>query len=293
MTILKNIFLISILFWLFPNLSNNIQKKQISTKEKLKYIFIGHCYQNGTEGNKVDYRLEKFDFSCYDGIWLGGDVCSEATLKFSTIKYLDELFNLSNPLTFWALGNHDTRNGNLEWVTQFTQRETYFVYNDNYLTSIVLNTTLVPVDCYNINKQFEIIENVCDTIEDSSHLILLMHHGLWADVPGLLPPGAYCHSNLRYWNANCNDVNSNFVNAVYPLLVEVKNRGIEVICIMGDVGANKKKFEMISTDGIIFLGCGLYHNSPDDYVLIFEHEPAKRKLEWKFCNLDSLMNYRN
>ena len=120
-----------------------------------------------------------------------------------------------------------------------------------------------------------------------------MHHGLWADVPGLPSnPSTYCHSNLKYWNANCDDVNSNFVNAVYPLLVEVKNRGIEVICIMGDVGASKKKFEMLSIDGIIFLGCGLFHNSPNDYVLIFNHEPLKRKLEWEFCNLDSLMNYQ-
>ena len=62
---------------------------------------------------------------------------------------------------------------------------------------------------------------------------------------------------------------------------------------MGDVGANKKKFKMKSTDGIIFLGCGLNNNSPDDNVLIFNHEPLNRKLEWRFHNLDSLINSVN
>ena len=46
-----------------------------------KYIFIGHCYQANTDGSKVDYRIENFDFSDYDGVWLGGDVCSEASLE--------------------------------------------------------------------------------------------------------------------------------------------------------------------------------------------------------------------
>ncbi len=28
-----------------------------------KFIFIGHCYQTNTVGNKVDYRLEQLDLS--------------------------------------------------------------------------------------------------------------------------------------------------------------------------------------------------------------------------------------
>jgi hypothetical protein len=44
---------------------------------------------------------------------------------------------------------------------------------------------------------------------------------------------------------------------------------------------------MISDDGITFLGCGLYENSPLDNVLIFER--AGRELIWKFENLDLLL----
>jgi hypothetical protein len=261
-----------------------------SQPDTIRYIFIGHCYQEKTDGSKVDYRLEKMDFSPYAGIWLGGDVCSEASLKYSTLQYIDRLFDLSNPLTFWALGNHDTRNGNLDWIQQFTRRPSFFANYYKGITEIVLNTNILPNNCFLLDKQFEMIKNVCDTIQKSSHLILLMHHGIWNNVPGIPPnPANYAHSSLLYWNANCYDVNSNFVNAVYPLLVKVQKRGIQVICVMGDVGATAKKFDYLSDDGIHFLGCGLYHNSPDDYVLIFSHIPSQRKLIWKFVLLNSLL----
>ena len=73
------------------------------------------------------------------------------------------------------------------------------------------------------------------------------------------------------------------------MLVEVKNRGIEVICILGDMGSTKKKFDMLSVDSIRFLGCGL-NNDPEDNVLILEYETETRNLNYNFHNLDSLLN---
>ena len=99
-----------------------------------KYIFIGHCYQPFTAGNQVDYRLVEFDFSTFDGVWLGGDVCSETTLEYSTVQSINTLFNLSNLDTHWSLGNHDARNGNLEWYEQLTGRRTYYAYSNNWIT---------------------------------------------------------------------------------------------------------------------------------------------------------------
>lgn len=256
-----------------------------------KFIFIGHCYQAATDGSKVDYRIENFNFLGYAGIWLGGDVCSEASLKYSTIKYIDSIFNLSNDMTFWTLGNHDSRNGNWEWIRKFTHRDTYFAYNKNDITYIVLNTNLVLSDCYNVNRQYNIIKNVCDTISESSHLIVINHQPIWVDVPNLPSPQTYAHGKeVRYWNSNCYDSESNFINSIYPLLLNVKNKGIDVINIMGDMGAGKKSFDMQSVDGITFLGCGLYHNSPDDLVLIFNHNIKERTLTWEFYNLDDLIN---
>ncbi len=262
----------------------------MQAQDTIQYLFVGHCYQWGSGGTKVDYRIEQLDKSNYKGIWLGGDVCSEALLKYSTVQYIDSLFDLGNPETHWALGNHDARNGNWEWYSEFTGRKTYYAYASNGITRIVMNTNIVPVNCEMLNDEYDMITNVCDTISNSNYLILLMHHGIWLGVPGLPSPGIYAQSNLKYWNANCDSVDTPFNKTIYPKLVEVKNRGIEVICILGDMGAGPKKFEMDSDDGIHFLGCGLYHNEPDNNVLIFNQVIPDYHLSWHFANLDSLLN---
>ena len=254
------------------------------------YIFLGHCYQYETAGDKVDYRVEQLDLSSYDGVWLGGDVCSEAMLNYSTVQYIDSIFDLGNRETHWALGNHDARNGNWEWYREYCERDTYYTFSSHGITRIVMNTNIHSIDCENLNNQNSIIENVCDTILQSDYLVLLMHHGLWKNVPGLPIPGSYAMSDLEYWNSNCYDVNSNFVNHIYPLLIEVKNRGIEVICIVGDMGAGPKTFDMFSDDSIHFMGCGLYHNEPDDMVLILNKKGEE--LNYGFHNLDSLLNVK-
>jgi hypothetical protein len=260
----------------------------VQSQTQKEFLFIGHCYQSGSS-TTVDYRIEQMDLSKYDGVWLGGDVCSEALLNYSTIQYIDSVFNLGNPETHWALGNHDARNGNWEWYEELSGRKPHYAYNNYDITRIVLNTNLVPTNCAMINEQFEIISSVCDTIQQSKYLILLMHHGLWEGVPGLPSPSFYAQSNLKYWNANCDSVNTNFVDVVYPKLVEVKQRGVEVICILGDMGSGLKKFQVDSEDGIHFLGCGLHHNEPEDMVLIFSYNTESQYLDYNFHNLDSLL----
>jgi 3',5'-cyclic AMP phosphodiesterase CpdA len=255
-----------------------------------RYIFIGHCYQFYTAGDKVDYRLEEFDFSGFDGVWLGGDVCSEAMLNYTTVQYIDTLFDLGNPETHWSLGNHDARNGNWEWYEEFTGRKTYYAYSSHGITRVVMNTNIVPANCEMLNEQYQIISNVCDTISAATDLILIMHHDLWRDVPGLPPPGTYAQSDLIYWNANCDSADTRFVETIYPKLVAVRQRGINVTCILGDMGATWKKFDMFSDDGIRFMGCGLYDNSPEDNVLFIEKEIESAPLTFSFHNLDSLLN---
>ena len=262
----------------------------LQAQESIQYLFVGHCYQRGSHGTKVDYRIEQLDKSVYQGIWLGGDVCSEAMLEYSTVKYIDSLFDLGSSETHWALGKHDARNGNWEWYSEFTGHKTYYAYSSHGITRIIMNTNIVPVNCEMLNDEYNMISNVCDTISKSDYLILLMHHGIWKDVPGLPSPGIYAQSNLKYWNANCDSVNTQFNKTIYPKLLKVKNRGIEVICILGDMGSGPKKFEMDSDDGIHFLGCGLYYNEPDNNVLTFTYNLKEHALTWQFDNLDSLLN---
>jgi len=262
----------------------------VAQNESKKYIFIGHCYQTNTVGFKVDYRLEQLDFSEYAGIWLGGDVCIETMLDYSTLQYVDSLFNLGNPETHWALGNHDARQGNWEWYEQFTARKTYYAYSNFGITRIIMNTNIVPTNCEMLNEQYNIIESVCDTISNSKHLVLLMHHGLWRDIPDLPPPATYGQSDLVYWNATCDSVNTQFVDVIYPKLVEVKQRGIDVTCIMGDMGSQLKKINMYSVDSIRFMGCGFHHNDSLDQVLILEQVLPNNPFTFNYHSIDSLLN---
>jgi hypothetical protein len=275
--------LLSIVFGLISLLTYGQQ-------DTLSFVFIGHCYQINTVGDKVDFRVEALDLSEFSGVWLGGDVCSEAMLNYTTVQYIDTLFDLGNPNTHWALGNHDARNGNWEWYEEFTGRETYYSYASHGITRIIMNSNLLPTNCEMLEEQFKIITKVCDTISESSDLVLLMHHGLWRDIPNLPSPGVYGQSDLRYWNANCDSVNTQFVDVIYPKLIEVKQRGVHVTCVMGDMGVSYKKFDMFSTDSIRFMGCGLYYNEPDDNILIIEKSNTNSPLRFTFHNLDSLLN---
>ncbi|MEN8115692.1 MAG: metallophosphoesterase [Bacteroidota bacterium] len=281
-------------FWIFVMLLALPGEAQNDT---LKYFFEGHTYQWHTSGNKVDERLEKFDFSEYDGIWLGGDVCSEALLEYSTLEYIDEHFDLKHPNTHWAMGNHDARNGNWIWLEELTGKKTYYTSTYKGITYMVLNTCLTPYDCEQLNDQYRIIVNLCDTIQKSSHLILLMHHGIWEGVPGLPHPYQYAQSNLKYYSFTCDNPEATFLDDIYPRLLEVKERGIEVILILGDMGS--RKIDFVSDDGIHFLGTGLnrsYYkdpvereNSPRDWYLEFKHVPKTGWLEWKYHDLDSVI----
>ncbi len=263
------------------------------SQNEIKFLYSGHCYQINTVGNKVDYRLEQLDKTPYAGIWLGGDVCSEALLNYSTVQYIDSLFHLGNPETHWSLGNHDARNGNWEWYVDFTGRNTWYAYYSYGITRIVMNTNILPINCEMLNDQYNMISNVCDTIQKSKYLILIMHHGLWYGIPNLPPPGTYAQSDLRYWNANCDSVDTPFRKTIYPKLIDVKNRGIEVICVIGDMGAGPHKFDRYSYDSIHFLGCGLYHNGPEDNVMIITVDTVKQQLTYRFHNLDSLLSVQN
>ena len=44
----------------------------------------------------------------------------------ATLIYLDNIFNLSSPQTHWSLGNHDIRNGNLDWIEETDDENVIF-----------------------------------------------------------------------------------------------------------------------------------------------------------------------
>lgn len=263
--------------------------------DTLTYGFFGHPYRWG-DATKIDVRIENMDTSQFDGIWLGGDVLSEASLLYSNFEYLDGLFDLSKPSNHWALGNHDIRNRNIEWYKEFTKRESYYAHSTKGLTTLVLNGNLSPLNCEDLDKQFEIIKTVCDTISEG-FLVILVHHGIYSNVPGVDEPTSYGHSRLENWMANCYDDSASYLNAIYPMLVEVEQRGVQVMHIMGDVGANKKFYYGESADGIEFFGSGINNSynelknipiTDPDLILVLKHIPKENKMIWSFVELNSI-----
>ena len=253
---------------------------------------MGHTYQGE---DRVDDRLVEMDFSDYDQIWLGGDMCSETTKNLSGIEHMDDIFDISSSNTHWALGNHDIRNGNVNWITETTDRPTYYATYFDGITLLVLNTNFSLYgynDSVNTNAQFQLIQNVCDTIKKSSHLILLSHHVCWGNIAEKTNVKRFTNVDFssRMW-LNYNP-NLRYNDGVYPKLKEVRKRGVKVIHIAGDFGQRSTSYKYLTQDSIQFLGSGITSaikwneqfrtfGKPDS-ILIFRHDINKRKLSWRF-----------
>lgn len=270
--------------------------------DTLSYIFLGHTYNFKPTGPRVDPRVVAIDKSKFSRIWLGGDICSEAFLKKSTVLHMDSVFSLSSNTTQYALGNHDIRNGNIEWYSEICGKPTYNAYSANGAVSICMNSMLNPGLCPQLNAQYKFIKSICDTITESTHLFIFHHAGLWERVPGLPPSATYCHSNFNYWNANCDSSTTYYENTIYQLLKQVRNRGIKVYCIMGDSGTGSLKgWHRENADSIHFFASGLYNSkySHDsvlyasqipDSALIFTHDLINKTVDWRYQSIDSLLN---
>ncbi len=264
-----------------------------SSKTNYKYLFIGHSYYgDGTMDPRITPMLDR---DVYDQFWLGGDMCGETTKSYSTIEYLDSLFDLGSPYTHWSVGNHDTRNGNIHWITNKTQRPTFYTTTFNGICLLVLNTNFrTPQNTYDevqSNAQYEMIKQVCDTIRDVSHLIVMSHGALWSRTDGMSSLTNLANADHSYYWLNFNP-NLTYDTGVYPLLVNVVNRGIKVIHVSGDFGQYSTGYDEVSDDGIQYLGSGVTSEIPWseqfptvnllDMVLVFNHNVETQTITWDF-----------
>ena len=268
--------------------------------DTLRYLFVGHGYLGGGPGHGVDPRLVGLNWSKFDKKIFGGDLNSEALRYESYVQFIDSAFDLGTRNTMYVIGNHDARNENFEWYEKYTHRKTYSAYSENGVTFMVMNTTLNAGNCEDLDAQFNMLKNICDTITSaSSHLFIFSHHNLWINVPGLPPPFQYSNWQIPFWDAHCGDDSATYIAAIYPMLKEVKNKGVEVVSIMGDAGVAAKGLMMMSTDSLVYISNGIanskYFNDsvllaqqPLDKVLIISHVPSQKKAWWEYHDLDSL-----
>lgn len=288
-------------------LTNIISCDYHQSGDKKQYLFIGHGYQWG-KSDKADFRLERIDYNLFDQVWLGGDICAETTAEIPTLDYIDSLFHLSEKNRHWSLGNHDSRNGHLDLIESKTHRPTFYTTTFDDICLMVWNTNFNhfqvsrPEDeCPLMDSQFRMIQQVCDTISASKKLVILHHHALLNDrIAGdTLHLGKVFNFFRDSFKVNCAP-EAWFETAVYPMLTKVRQKGIEVVLISGDLGQRAKRFEYRTKEGIWFLGSGVNNtcskDNPPDYVtnfhpdslLVLFNKPGRAGIEWKFVTLDQL-----
>ena len=239
------------------------------------------------------------DLSQYENIWLGGDICAQSSRKEETLDYIDGLFDVGKEGNHWALGNHDVTTKRYDWIKERTKRpDFYSEYNDG-MTVMVLNANWYEPECEKLEEQYTMFENVCDTIQKSSHLVLLSHHIIWSDIEGMPSMWEKANANKPFWESKCGTPEtSRFQDILYDQLVEVQKRGVQVVFISGDYGQKDKFFEEQTDDGVWFLASGIdRHNRHfsdslksivKDKVLHLQHNSEERSLSWEFLDLDSL-----
>ncbi len=264
---------------IFSSCSN---KKVEEELEVAHYLHLSHTRTNTNP--LLDATVEKLDFGNYEMLWLGGDLAQLTSADDSTMQHVDRLFDLSNPTTLWALGNHDY--SNLERVKKFTGKPNYYSYHKNGITVVVLDTQDSLSNIVGEQKAF--LYGILDSLKNSSHLVVLHHKLIWMYNYAELEQKAKSISNAEIGDCSyCINPNP-FHSEIYPKLVELKKKGVEVLCIGGDIGFNAKQFEFETEEGIYFLASGIHANNSGNKALLFSHNLHKRQLTWEFVPLEKL-----
>jgi len=256
------------------------------TYETKNYIHLSHTRTNTNPS--MDSVVEKIDFSKFDMLWLGGDLAHLTSADDNTMIHIDSIFNVGNTNTLWALGNHDY--SDLNRVEQFTNRPPYYSFNQNEITLIVLDTQDSLSNIVGAQKDFLI--GVLDTIQESTHLIIQHHKLIWMYDNSYLEPQISSISNARLGSCfHCINPN-NFNSEIYPKLVEIKQKGIEVICIGGDLGFKTNEFEYITPEGINFLASGVNAGDVGNKVILFSHDLTNKSIKWEFTLITDLNKHK-
>jgi hypothetical protein len=231
-----------------------------------------------TDNSEINAKATSIDYSKFDLTILGGDMAYLSSYDIQTMSFLDNIFDLSANTTLWTLGNHDYSDTSL--VRDYTDRNNFYSYHQNGITYLVLDTQMDT--CNIVNAQLELVQSVTDTISASSHLMVLTHKLIWMVNHPTLHDQIPFISNGHYEPYSYSLHDNNFYQDIYPKLIDVRNRGIEVICLAGDLGLFANEFEFTTQDDIHYIASGLNDASTSDRYLILEHNITQRTLSWHY-----------
>ncbi|WP_299684993.1 hypothetical protein [uncultured Dokdonia sp.] len=271
----KRLFLIAVVITLFSC-------KQSTIDPPSSYIYVAHTRINSNDG--LYDKVYGIDFSSYDMTLLGGDLSmSSFSRKKVILPHLDSVFDFKSPNTLWSVGNHDNVSNKRFYET--TLKNKFHLYQRDDVTFITLNSqdSLSSI----VGNQKNFLFSVLDTIQTRS--VLIMTHKLifMNDHPVLDKKiSKVCNANKGDC-FHCHNPN-NFYTTVYPKLLEVKKRGIQVLWVGGDLGYKTSEFEYVDDQGIVFLGNGFWFKKDWNKVLLFS-KAKDTDLSYEFIPIDSLL----
>lgn len=249
----------------------------------LQYLHISHT--TGGDPGACHPLLGQMDLADYDALFLGGDLANNTTKDTAALNRLDELFQLNNPNTFWTPGNHDYRFPGR--ISEKTGRPLYYASWLNGITVIVLDTQEDQSSF--TGDQLAFANQVLDSLSQSSHVLLLTHKLVWMVDDAYLQSQISGVSNGEFGDCDyCLNPN-NFYTSVYPKLLDLKEKGIQAICVAGDVGKHLGEVQFETEDGIPLLASGLSIDHEDSKVIVFQHHPQTKQLNWEFKAARSLI----
>ena len=264
-------FLLLISFSCRKNEIVPIDDDKIST-----YIFISHTLT--AENPNLNTLVEEIDFSKYDIRLLGGDIAFLSSQDTNTMQHIDNIFDVGNINTLWALGNHDY--ANTELISYFTNRELFYAYYKDNITFVVLDTQDSASSI--THRQLQLLDSVVDTLNNTKYLILIHHKLIWMYGLPELELIANDVSNGQIGDCGYCINPNNFYQAVYPLLITAKNKNVEVYCIAGDIGKKAKTFFYKTNEKIHFVASGIWSSDADNQAIILTNNLTTKELNCQF-----------
>lgn len=260
---------------------NNIE---VESKEEFDFLFLSHTYIRDWQHMDIDPLVKQIDFNNYDLLFLGGDLLEHTTQYADTFEWVNTIFKLDQPKTLWAVGNHDY--DNVQMIQDLTNQPLYYARYFKGITFLVLDTQDSLSNF--TGDQLQLIRNVSDTLKVSTHLILIMHKLVWMADGGTLESMAdsVCNGGLGTCFYCLNE--NNFYTEVYPRLVDLKNNGVKVTCLAGDIGLTVQKFEHTTMEGINFLATGLCSGCAINYGMRFKWISSAKELTYEYVLMTEL-----
>ena len=255
-------------------------------KEQATYLHVAHTRAYDGSMDRLMPEVSQVDYSQYDLLMLGGDLVFESTGKRETLQYLDSIFKLGDSKTLWTLGNHDYHH-HPEWIPETTKRPLSYTFEKYGITYLVLDSQ--EDNCNTSGQQLNLFQETLKNLKsETTHLIILHHKLLWMLDNGPLQEKVNAISNGGAGGCFHCIPQNDFYEVVYPKLVEVQQKGIQVICIAGDIGAKVSSFEHQTEDGIYFMASGLKEGAKENKVLLFDHDIKNNDLSWKYEDIENL-----